>query len=51
MRRQQYRFNPSSSNILPGSSPAFTLDWKELNLSPMRFPQVKQRIGIIMVYL
>ena len=48
MLRQQYLFSPRSSSTFAGSSPALIRDWKEANLSPMRFPHVKQRIGIIM---
>ena len=47
MRLQQYRFNPKESSTFAGSSPALTLDWKALNLSPINVPQVKQRMGII----
>src|ERR1700722_5047625 len=43
--RQQYLDTWSSSRTLPGSSPARTRVSSSVNLSPMSFPQVKQRMG------
>src|SRR5580698_2987200 len=42
---QQYLDTWSSSRTLPGSSPPLTRVSSSVNLSPMSFPHVKQRMG------
>src|SRR2546427_7092785 len=48
IRRQQYRFRPSSSRTLRGSSPARVRSMNAGNALPTTLPHVKHRTGMIM---
>src|SRR5207249_7489718 len=48
IRRQQYRFSPSSSRTLPGASPPRVRSMKAGNELPTTLPNVKHRTGMIM---
>src|SRR6266702_1574594 len=47
MRRQQYRFSPSVSRTLPGSSPPWVRSTKGWKALPTTLPHVKHRTGMI----
>src|SRR3989442_9419636 len=48
IRRQQYRFRPSSSRTLRGSSPPRVLSMNAGKALPTTLPHVKHRTGMIM---
>src|SRR2546428_6604255 len=48
IRRQQYRFRPSSSRTLRGSSPPRVLSMNAGKALPTTLPHVKRRMGMIM---
>src|SRR3989454_10605090 len=48
IRRQQYRFRPSSSRTLRGSSPPRVLSTNAGKALPTTLPHVKHRTGMIM---
>src|SRR2546428_11921260 len=48
IRRQQYRFRPSSSRTLRGSSPARVRSMNAGKALPTTLPHVKHRTGMIM---
>src|SRR2546428_7281909 len=48
IRRQQYRFSPSSSRTFRGASPPRVRSMKAGNELPTTLPHVKHRTGMIM---
>jgi len=50
IRRQQYRWRPSSSRTLSGCWPPFTREINGSHREPTTLPQVKHRTGMIIVH-